>query len=85
MTPPLATDEISAEDFFTVLSRYDALVHSLSKPSSDGNSLKELDVYRLTAIPERLRSIREGGGDLYLEKVEVERLIRWKLYVSRPV
>lgn len=64
-----------------MLSRYDALVHSLSKPSSDGNSLEQLDAYRLTTIPARLQSLRETNGDMYLEKVEVERLIRWKLYV----
>jgi hypothetical protein len=64
-----------------VLSRYEALLGSLSQPSTEGESLEQLDAYRLTTIPTRLQTVQETGGDPYLEKMEVERLIRWKLYV----
>jgi hypothetical protein len=82
MAPLLAADVVSLADFHEVLARYDALIQSTSKPSNkDGETLAELDAYRLLVVPARLQKVREQGGELYLEKEEVERLIRWKLYV----
>jgi hypothetical protein len=85
MAPSLAAGVISLNDFKEVLSRYDALTQSVSKPSNkDGKSLQELDTYRLLTVPTRLENVRQDGGELYLEKEEVESLIRWKLYVYPP-
>jgi hypothetical protein len=82
MAPSLAAGVISLNDFQEVLSRYDALIQSVSKPSNkDGKGLQELDIYRLVTVPTRLEKVRQEGGELYLEKEEVESLIRWKLYV----
>jgi hypothetical protein len=82
MAPLLAAGVISLNDFQEVLSRYDALIQSVSKPSNkDGKGLQELDTYRLVTVPTRLEKVRQEGGELYLEKEEVESLIRWKLYV----
>jgi hypothetical protein len=82
MAPSLAAGVISLDDFQEVLSRYDALTQSVSKPSNkDGKSLQELDTCRLLTVPTRLENVRQDGGELYLEKEEVESLIRWKLYV----
>ena len=82
MSPSLAAETITLAEFEDVLSRYDALIRSLSssskKKKEDGETLEQLDAYRLLTVPARLR---ETGGELYLEKEEVERLIRWKLYV----
>ena len=81
MSPSLAAETITLAEFENVLSRYDALIRSLSsssKKKEDGETLEQLDAYRLLTVPARLR---ERGGELYLEKEEVERLIRWKLYV----
>ena len=79
MSPSLAAETITLAEFEDVLSRYDALIRSLSSSSNkDGETLEQLDAYRLLTVPARLR---ERGGELYLEKEEVERLIRWKLYV----
>jgi hypothetical protein len=81
MAPSLAADAITLADFLEVLSRYDGLVQSVSKPSNskDGETLEPLDVFRLSTVPVRLDKVREGGGELYLTKMEVDRLIRWKL------
>jgi hypothetical protein len=82
MAPSLAVSVISLDDFQEVLSRYNALIQSVSKPSNkDGKSLQELDTYRLLTVPTQLKNMQQDGGELYLEKEEVESLIRWKLYV----
>ena len=82
MATPLAADIITLADFQDVLSRYDAQIQSVSKPSNtDGDTLAQLDTYRLLTVPTRLDKVRADGGELYLHKEEVERLIRWKLYV----
>jgi len=82
MAPSLTPDIITLAEFEGVLSRYDALIQSVSKPSNKGGeTLAQLDIYRLLTIPARLDKVREEGGALYLDKEEVERLIRWKLYV----
>jgi hypothetical protein len=81
----LAADAITHADFLQVLSRYDALIQSVSKPSNrDGETLEQLDAFRLVGVPRRLEGVRGEGGEVYLEKEEVERLIRWKLYVRDP-
>ncbi|KIM76661.1 hypothetical protein PILCRDRAFT_826062 [Piloderma croceum F 1598] len=80
MALSLAAGVISLNDFQEVLSRYDALIQSVSKPSNkDGKGLQELDTYRLVTVPTRLEKVRQESGELYLEKEEVESLIRWKL------
>ena len=78
----LAADTITHTDFLRVLSRYDALIRSVSKPpNEDGDTLQQLDTFRLVTVPGRLEGVRGEGGEVFLEKGEVERLIRWKLYV----
>ena len=82
MALSLTPDTITLAEFEGVLSRYDALIQSVSKPSNKGGeTLAQLEIYRLLTIPARLDKVREEGGALYLDKEEVERLIRWKLYV----
>jgi len=80
MAPSLVVESITPAEFQEALSRYDLVVQSVSKPSNkDGETLEQLDAYRLSTVPARLAKVREEGGELYLEKEEVERLIRWKL------
>lgn len=79
----LSADGISLADFQKVLSRYEALIHSLSKPSGNGSdTLEQLDEFRLSNVPVRLQKARETGTELYLKKEEAVRLIRWKLCVQ---
>jgi hypothetical protein len=78
----LAADAITHADFLHVLSRYDALIQSVSKPSNrDGKMLEQLDAFRLASVPTRLEGVRGESGEVYLEKEEVECLIRWKLCI----
>ena len=41
--------------------------------------LNELDQLRYNHIPETLQQRRENGGEVYLEKAEVTKLVDWKL------
>lgn len=71
---------ITKSTFDEVLMRYDSLIESSSKPSKDTlDTLAQLDKYRLVTVPSRLEERRKAGAEVYLEKEEVERLIRWKL------
>lgn len=62
-------DNILKEDFERLLSKY---------PSIVPEKLKELDESRLHTIPDALEK-RRKKGDAFLEKDEVESLVRWKM------
>ena len=78
----LSATDITKATFDEVLTRYASLIESSSKRRStkDGlDTLTQLDEYRLVTIPARLEERHKAGGEDYLEKEEVERLIKWKL------
>ena len=89
-------ETIRRASFNKVLARYDATISELSrraraKPSDNEESsslktLAQLDRWRLEDLPRTLQQRRtveeETTGGAWLEKDEVQNLIRWKLYVS---
>ena len=89
-------ENITRASFNKVLARYDTTISVLSrrakaKPSDEEEStglktLAQLDRWRLEDLPRTLQRRRtaEGQttGEAWLEKDEVQNLIRWKLYVS---
>ena len=79
----LSVTDITKATFDEVLTRYPSLIKSSSKRrSKDGlDTLAQLDDYRLVTVPAQLEERRKAGAEDYLEKEEVERLIKWKLYV----
>lgn len=81
----LSADSISLKEFRSVLNRYQTHIDTLSESkhkSSPAVTLKELDVHRLSTIPDRLAKLRDvEGGQVSLTKYEVEQLISWKLCV----
>lgn len=80
----LSAHSISLADFRKVLERYQTHIDTVSesKPSARDTveTLKELDVYRLSTIPDRLTKLRSVQREkVSLTKEEVEQLIKWKL------
>ena len=81
---------ISPDAFSAVLDRYDGLINRLSQPtrasgsnSEDaGDTLKQLDQWRLHSLSDALHQRKSTAGGAWLEKDEVERLVKWKLSVS---
>jgi len=76
----LRAESISYADFTNTLSRYPALIASLSKPSSSKqagglDTLSELDEYRVQVIPAELVK----SDKKHLTKEQVELLTKWKL------
>jgi hypothetical protein len=66
----LAADAITHADFLHVLSRYDALIQSVSKPSNrDGETLEQLDTFRLVSVPRRLEGVRGEDGEVQICKM----------------
>jgi hypothetical protein len=83
----LHPDNIRIEDFNTILGRYADTIRSLSGPASASKgkakagpqeTLAELNEYRLDELPREVKQ-RIQKKQVYLEKSEVEKLIRWKL------
>ncbi len=88
--PSLSASTITKADLDKLLLRYDALIDKLNAQGSKKGpgkgeateDLKTLDRIRYIDIPQRLATKKaEGSGDVFLEKEEVETLMRWKLYV----
>ncbi len=84
----LYPSQISLQTFQSILSRYQPLIESLSAApsksktnpkSSPQQALAELDRYRLVELPDIIKERNVTQGKSYLEKEEVEKLIRWKL------
>ncbi|KAH7125351.1 hypothetical protein B0J11DRAFT_486846 [Dendryphion nanum] len=67
--PSLTPSTISLSAFQKILARY---------PSTVPTKLQDLDTSRYTTIPDALAS-RRAAEDAHLEKVEVEKLVEWKL------
>ena len=84
-----SADKITRSAFYQTLARYEKLIDDLSRATTSKStsnsaaspgSLKELDEFRSYSLPSILQQrIRREGS--WLEKDEVENLIRWKLYV----
>jgi hypothetical protein len=83
----LHPDNIRIEDFNAILDRYSDTIRSLSgaAPANKGKAkagpqetLAELNEYRLDELPREIKQ-RIEKKQVYLEKLEVEKLIRWKL------
>ncbi|KAI9800947.1 MAG: hypothetical protein M1833_003084 [Piccolia ochrophora] len=82
-----SANTISYETFQAVLGRYDdSLEHASARVSKAANkdsaslgSLKELDDWRLNTLPEVLETREKDSKSTWLEKREVEDLVRWKL------
>ncbi|KAI9843657.1 MAG: hypothetical protein M1838_002515 [Thelocarpon superellum] len=87
MTADLTSARISPEEFDRVLARYEALIETLSAPSRSTGHAKEgaletlaqLDAWRLKVLPDVVRKREKGNGSTWLEKSEVETLVKWKL------
>ncbi|KAH0563324.1 hypothetical protein GP486_002100, partial [Trichoglossum hirsutum] len=84
MDPSLRVETINYADFTDTLSRYPALIASLSKPPAPRqagatihglDTLKELDEYRAQVVPAELAKLDKK----YLTKEQVELLTKWKL------
>jgi hypothetical protein len=84
----LRHDSIDLDAFTETLARYPDLVLEVSdskqKRKSTGTdadeTLASLDTWRLKDLPETLAARRQSKKeDDYLQKAEVEKLIRWKL------
>ncbi|KAI9824769.1 MAG: hypothetical protein M1832_001597 [Thelocarpon impressellum] len=82
----IAAGSITRAAFDAALSRYDALISSVSKPVKvdGGETLTQLDAWRLNELPEVVHARAKDGGEVgkkagWLEKAEVERLVAWKL------
>ncbi|KAJ9123250.1 hypothetical protein QFC22_001446 [Naganishia vaughanmartiniae] len=71
--------------FNDVLSRYDAQIQETSdskqkrKTTDNNDTLAVLDEWRLNILPQVMKERRDGKGGDNLKKLEVEKLIRWKL------
>lgn len=89
MKADLSPDKITRATFDEVLARYDELIRDLSSGSGTSKevasaarqSLQELDQWRLTELPATLQKRTQANDDAWLEKSEVEDLIKWKLFV----
>ncbi len=97
-SPSLSASTITKSTFDALLLRYDALITHLSASTSTSTStstkpstpsLQTLDRLRYHTIPQRLAARKKAaetshdpGNGAYLEKEEVEDLVRWKLYVA---
>jgi hypothetical protein len=88
----LRHESIQLDAFKDALTRYPKLVLEVSdgkqKRKSTGKdadeTLASLDTWRLEDLPEALSTRRQTKKeDDYLEKTDVEKLIRWKLCVFR--
>lgn len=89
--PSLSASTITKPDLDNLLLRYDALIDKLDAQKGKTGpgkvktteSLKTLDRIRYVDIPQRLAAKKADGDgdDVFLEKDEVETLMRWKLYV----
>lgn len=93
--PSLSASTITKSSLDALLLRYDALITHLSASASSSAStkpptpdLQSLDHLRYDTIPQRLAARKkaastspDSGDGAYLEKEEVEDLVRWKLYV----
>lgn len=84
----LRHDSIDLEAFNETLTRYPDLILEVSdgkqKRKSTGTDADEtlalLDTWRLKDVPEKLVARHQDKKEIdYLEKAEVEKLIRWKL------
>ena len=79
----LFASSISISEFKTVLERYQNHIDALSKSkigdAGTAETLKELDVHRVSTIPDRLARLKANGEVIFLEKEEVGQLIKWKL------
>lgn len=89
----LRHDSIDLDAFNETLARYPDLILEVSdskqKRRSTGTdadeTLASLDTWRLKDLPKTLAACRQSKReDDYLQKAEVEKLIRWKLLVFFP-
>lgn len=82
----LAANSISLSDFNSVLGRYQDHINAISESKGSKQNagatetLKELDVHRLSTIPDRLAQLKSlPDENISLHKEEVGQLIKWKL------
>ncbi|KAI9782883.1 MAG: hypothetical protein M1816_001664 [Peltula sp. TS41687] len=81
-------ENITRATFDTVLARYDEIIRLASEsrkseqPDRD-ESMQELDQWRFNTLPELLHERAKENDVAWLETTEVERLIRWMIFVLR--
>ncbi|KAI9844620.1 MAG: hypothetical protein M1837_005472 [Sclerophora amabilis] len=86
MLPQQTVAKIDISEFNRVLTKYDDLVSDLSKRqgtktyvATPSDSLERLDRRRFNEIPAVAQQRTTDKGETWLEKEEVEDLIKWKL------
>ncbi|KAI9870206.1 MAG: hypothetical protein M1830_004534 [Pleopsidium flavum] len=88
--PSLPTSKITKAELDSLQIRYDELIEGLTaqedakvqRRGREPGELLSLDRTRFDTIPQGLAKRKEEGADkVFLEKEEVEELVRWKLYV----
>ncbi|QDS68760.1 hypothetical protein FKW77_004935 [Venturia effusa] len=70
MANSLSYKTITPDRFATYLARYEDVVP---------DNLRDLDAYRFVTVPGLLEERRSEGGEAWLEKEEVQKLVDWKL------
>lgn len=93
--PSLSASKITKAELDSLQTRYDQLIEDLTaqedakvqKHGRGPGELLILDRTRFNTIPQGLTKRKEEGPDKgFLEKEEIEELVRWKLYVhSAPL
>lgn len=80
-------ENITRATFNKVLARYDEFIRELSSSPStsrqprSASSLQELDQWRLNELPATVQKRAKGNDGAWLDKSEMEGLMRWKLFV----
>ena len=86
LTPKSA--EITLPEVHLLLPRYNLVLKQLrmrdvekkSKSGGELTGIANLDHHRYEEIPSRVQARKNDSGETWLEKTEVELLMKWKLY-----